>query len=352
MEKGIFVKDIKPDEDVYGVFVIAESENLRTRKNEPFWKLVLVDRTGRISANLWYPASQRFREMTKGRLVAIEGHSTIFRGQLQLGIMQISFPEVALDDLDNIQDFIPAAKRPPALMYEELLTLCDMEISYPPLRNFLEAVFTDPVIRRELLIAPAAMSVHQAYAGGLLEHTLNVASLCLSFCAIYPELDRQLLIAGAVLHDLGKIREYIPGVVIEISRPGYLIGHTILGLQILEPFLESSDLDAELKEHLRHLILSHHGEYAYGASRLPQTAEAFALHYADNIDAKLSACIAAFQENSQTGESRRLSWLDRSVFLAARTPEGLLRDSHNPEFNVGRVEGGAWEDSAGTGDWR
>lgn len=336
MEKGVYVKDIKRGDSVNGVFVVTEAECLKTRRNEPWWKLVLADKTGRLPANIWAPLSGRYDDIPKGSLVAVEGQCEVYKDRPQVNIRGLELLDLSPAELDNLSDFIPAGLHSPSALFRDLRAICRKELAYPPLRELLDAILSDSDLRKQLLAAPAAKSVHQAYAGGLLEHTLNVARICIALSDLYPFLDRQLLLAGAILHDLGKIREYSSGLLIDYTQAGHLIGHTILGLEIIAPFLAASALPEPLKEHLRHLILSHHGEFAYGAARLPQTAEAFALHYADNLDAKISACLGAFPEAAERPcWSARLPWLERSVLLPVRAA------GYEPESSQERTAEGA-----------
>jgi 3'-5' exoribonuclease len=173
------------------------------------------------------------------------------------------------------------------------------------------------------LTAPAAKALHHAYAGGLLEHTLAVTRLCLALADLYPRLDRQILFMGAVCHDMGKIWEISSGLNADYTQAGRLLGHISLGLDRLAPFLASSGLEPSLAEHLRHLILSHHGAREFGSPVLPATAEALALHYADNTDAKLNQTDAALAGlgPGESGWSSFVPGLDRFLFRAGRTPE-------------------------------
>lgn len=201
------------------------------------------------------------------------------------------------------------------------------EFTYKPWRKFILSVLEDEAIRVPLLTAPAAKSVHHAWVGGLLEHTLSVATLCLRFCDHYPDLDRQTLLAGAICHDLGKIWEFSGGLANDYTDAGRLVGHINLCLGKLDRHLAKSGLDEELLLHFQHLILSHHGLYEYGSPRLPQTAEAFALHYADNIDAKITQSRSLFGEleDGESGWSPYQKSLERQLFQAPKTPEAESR---------------------------
>ena len=220
-----------------------------------------------------------------------------------------------------------SSSRPPQEMLDELEALCRKEFTYKPWRKFILSVLEDEAIRVPLLNAPAAKSVHHAWVGGLLEHTLSVATLCLRFCDHYPDLDRQTLLAGAICHDLGKIWEFSGGLANDYTDAGRLVGHINLCLGKLDRHLAKSGLDEELILQFQHLILSHHGLYEYGSPRLPQTAEAFALHYADNIDAKITQSRSLFGEleDGESGWSPYQKSLERQLFQAPKTPEAESR---------------------------
>ena len=237
----------------------------------------------------------------------------------QLGRRQLEAAAAHKLDLD------PRAE--PRHRLDELEALCRKEFTYKPWRKFILSVLEDEAIRVPLLTAPAAKSVHHAWVGGLLEHTLSVATLCLRFCDHYPDLDRQTLLAGAICHDLGKIWEFSGGLANDYTDAGRLVGHINLCLGKLDRHLAKSGLDEELILHFQHLILSHHGLYEYGSPRLPQTAEAFALHYADNIDAKITQSRSLFGEleDGESGWSPYQKSLERQLFQAPKTPEAESR---------------------------
>jgi 3'-5' exoribonuclease len=253
----------------------------------------------------------------------------MFRDQAQIAIDRLrplSPEDTAACDLAL---FLPARARPAQEMLEELEQLCNREFTHSAWKKFVLAVLRHEDIRPRLLTAPAAKSVHHAYVGGLLEHTLSVAALALRLADHYPELDRQILLAAAVCHDLGKIWELSGGLANDYSDAGRLLGHTLLGLERLEPFLQKADLNHELVRHFKHLILSHHGEHQYGAPQLPQTAEAFVLHYADNLDAKVAQCRHIFNTFTadDSGWSPYQATLGRFMHQPARTPKSAAPES-------------------------
>lgn len=321
MEKGISVKDIIENSRIEGVFMIADACEGKTKKGDPYWRLSLRDATGAIPATIWAPESKRHDRLPDGALAWVAARSSKYQEKLQLAIDEMRPLGEDESKKFDLSYFIPASPVPAAELLARIEALCKRELRHPPLRRFVKSVLNDNEIRPRLEKAPAAKSNHQAYCGGLLEHTLNVASLCLAFSDQYPRLDRQTLLAGAILHDIGKIKELEILPAPAYTQEGLLCGHIILGIEIVAPFLKKSGLEIALREHIRHLILSHHGQYEYGSPRLPQTAEAFALHYADNLDAKMGICMAQFDE-AATGPqwSQRVFSLDRRVFLPERAP--------------------------------
>ena len=322
MEKIQFVKDIHPGDEVHTLFLIA-SVSAGTARNGPFVRLELKDASGSLEATIWSPQSRDYTDIPPGCTAEVSGRCGIFRDRPQLTVDKLcllSEEETAACDLSL---FLPTSSRPPGEMLEELEKLCQRETAQSPWESFLLSVLGDAEIRGKLPAAPAAKSIHHAYAGGLLEHTLSVACLALRLADHYPELDRPLLLAAAVCHDLGKLWELTSGVRNDYSDEGRLIGHIFLGLERLDPFLRASRLAPEEVRHFKHLILSHHGEHQYGSPQLPQSAEAFSLHYADNIDAKMAQCRNLFSafDDAAGGWSAWQPSLGRPLYRPARTRE-------------------------------
>lgn len=316
MEKGIFVKDIKPGLKITGVFTILNPA-LCPSVRGPFWKFMLADATGSIPGKIWYPKSVEFTDLPMKAYVEASGGASLYSGQLQITVECL----VILENNSQIDQswFLPVSQTSPEEMFAQLRALCLTELKYKPWRKFALSVLDDKKIAEALKNAPAAKSIHQAWLGGLLEHLLNVSKLALSIADNYPELDRQLLLAAAMFHDIGKIAEYSWDFNFETTDSGELLGHLLLGLEILNPKLAASGLEQELIDHFKHLILSHHGEYAYGSPRLPQTAEAFALHFADNLDARLAQCKQAEPVEGTRWTEKQWS-LGRKIFKPQQTP--------------------------------
>lgn len=287
MQQRQTIHSLRANEDVHSVFLIGAA-SLQQSRNGPYWRLELRDATGSVEAKIWSPLSNAYSDLAAGQLVEVTARAGLFRDQLQLTIDALRPLEQEERDSLTLADFMPASPRPAADMLAEIEELCGEELTHKPWRDFARSVLRDERIRSRLLVAPAAKSVHHAYVGGLLEHLLSVAGLCLRMADHYPELDRQTLFVAALFHDIGKLEEMSGGLANDYTDGGRFLGHIVQGLIMLEPHLAASGLEPDLALHFRHLLASHHGELEFGSPRQPATAEAFALHYADNVDAKIA----------------------------------------------------------------
>lgn len=323
MEKGVFVKDIVPNAEAAGIFAVADAALAQSR-NGPYWRLVLADASGSVEAKIWSPLSGEFSEIAPGTLAWVEGRAALFRSALQLAVEKFRPLDAAEAASVDQTAFLPSSPYPIDDMAGELRELCRQEFTHKPWRRLVAAVLDDEELGPKFRSAPAAKNVHHAYAGGLLEHTLGVFRLCRRMANQYAELDRQTLLAGALFHDFGKIREFSGGFSNDYTGEGRLLGHLMLGVEMLGPFLVRSRLEPGLQEHLKHLILSHHGELEFGAVRQPHTPEALALHCADNLDAKLAQCRGLFAALEGDGPAWT-PWqptLGRPMYRPPRTPGG------------------------------
>lgn len=317
--KSIMISDLSLGLEVADFFILTVAQQGQAR-NGPYWRLEFRDASGSIGGKIWSPQSQAYPELSTGVPMWVKGRVTSYRDKLELAIDAMRTLDEAESAALDLALFIPASPFSPTAMLEELLALCRREMTHKPWRKFITSLLTDADIVSRLRQAPAAKAMHHAYAGGLLEHTLSVARLCLRLADQYPHLDRQVLLAGAVCHDLGKMWELTPGLTVDYTQAGRLVGHIVLALERLAPFIKKSGLEADLAEHLHHLVLSHHGTHEFGSPCLPATAEALILHHADNIDAKMQQVSAALNGLEENAWSAYNVPLERFLFRAARTP--------------------------------
>jgi 3'-5' exoribonuclease len=335
--KTLLISDLQLGTEFADVFILAGAQQGQAR-NGPYWRLEFRDAGGGIGGKIWSPQSQAYPDMITGAPVWVRGRVTSYRDRLELAIdalRPLDEEEAASLDLTL---FMPASAFSPAAMLEDLLALCRRELTHKPWRRLITGLLSDADVAARLRLAPAAKTMHHAYAGGLLEHTLSVARLCMRLADQYPQLDRQVLLAGAVCHDLGKLWELSSGLVPDYTREGRLLGHIFLILEKLDAFIKKSGLEPDLAEHLRHLVLSHHGAHEFGSPRLPATAEALVLHYADDLDAKLQQVSAALTGTEENGWSAYNAPLERFLFHAAPTPPaGKVPPAAVPANGAGRA---------------
>jgi 3'-5' exoribonuclease len=315
----VYIRDITPGQSIQDSFLLAEARTGQSR-NGPYWSLIVQDKTGQMEAKVWSPLSQQHPGLAAGQIVLVRAQAANYRDKCQLTIDQLTPVDPAEADLS---EFLPPSPVEPERLLAEMEELCRAELTHKPWRALMRKILSDEEIRARLLPATGAKSVHHAYAGGLLEHTLAVAKTCMALCGLYPHLDRQILLVAACLHDLGKAWELSSGLSCDYTDEGRLIGHIQLGLAQVEPFLaKAKDLDEGLALHLRHIILAHHGEYEFGSPRRPKTPEAFILHFADNIDAKMNTLAGAYAEIEGTEQNWTpyQRFLDRFLYRAGHTP--------------------------------
>lgn len=313
--KTSFAADIVAHESISDVFVVTQAQQFQA-KNGPFWRLTLQDVSGSIEGKIWSPLALEFSEFPVQTFYAVTARSSVYKDKVELSINSITPLSKADISALNLADFVPVSPFSPSTMMEDLKALCAKHISHPSLERFFALLLNDENFVEKFQEAPAAKVMHHAYAGGLLEHTLSICRLCMSIADNYPTLDRQVLLAGAICHDMGKIWELTSGVGIDYTDEGRLIGHINLGIEKMTPYMQDAGLEPALIMHIQHLILSHHGTHEFGAPRLPSTAEAFVLHFADNIDAKMQQVSESLDGVEEAGWSGFIRGLDRAVFNA------------------------------------
>ncbi|MCA9105467.1 MAG: HD domain-containing protein [Planctomycetales bacterium] len=284
-----FVNELADKDAIDEVFLLNEKQLRANRNGNLYLQVRLADRTGSLTGMLWN-ASERVAEgINGGDYVRVQGTTQLYNGQLQLILNRIQ--SVAAEEVDS-SDFVVLG---PAELQRMIDSLGERigQIRNVHLRALGQVILSDESLVADFRTAPAGIKNHHAYRGGLLEHVLSVLTLADRIADHYPRLDRDLLIMGALLHDLGKLKELTFERELGYSDAGQLLGHVVMGVQMLDGWIRQLEAKAgepfpdELGNWLRHLILSHHGEYEYGSPKLPMLPEALALHLADHLDAKL-----------------------------------------------------------------
>jgi 3'-5' exoribonuclease len=282
----LFVSEIKPNQDIISLFVATEKQLKTTRNGNCYLNVKLTDKTGEIIGRMWDKAAEASALFHSGNVISLRGRGELYQDKIQLNITEIL--PVQPGGFDPA-DFLPVCPYDREALHAQLAKLLT-NMSQGHLRLLCEHFLGDADLMGRFRLAPAAKAMHHAYIGGLLEHTVSVITLIYRICNHYPDLDRDLLIAGAFLHDIGKVEEFVYDTHIDYSDAGRLVGHMVLGTRILEEKIrELKGFPAETSLLLKHLILSHHGEAQFGAVKLPASKEAFALHLADDLDAKINA---------------------------------------------------------------
>ncbi len=321
-QKKYYIQDLSPGRQFEDMLIVIQSR-LDQAKNGPYWQLILQDKTGSIPARVWSPLSQSFQKIKPGQIVHIRAGAQSFRDQLQLNIEALEF--VSTQET-SIEFFLPVSEIPPEDLYRKLMEFLRSKVAFPPWARLYKNILGHEEIKTALIKAPGGKSIHHAYIGGLLEHTLSVCRICDSVSQLYPDLDRDILMVGAALHDLGKSREITPGISRDYSDQGKLLGHIYLGLEMIQPFLSRvKNLSPEVIMHLKHIILSHHGELEFGSPKRPKTHEAFVLHFADNLDAKMNTLDLALKKppEDQEGDdywSEYQRSMGRYLYKPVKTP--------------------------------
>ena len=288
-----------PDSEAEGVFVVDQKTLGSTRAGKPFLTVGLTDGTGSIEGKVWDRAEELSQSFDVDDMVVVSGRSNEFQGKVQIKVHSL---EVAPEGEYDPAGFMPVSRFLRDDMWRELWELID-EMEHPFLSALLREIFNDPDYAQDFINAPAAKNFHHSCIGGLLEHTLSVARLALGMAEHYAEVNRDLLLTGALVHDIGKIYEYEFSRRIDFSDCGRLMGHIALGVQLVSRSADDVDgFPEELLDMVCHLILSHHGEPQFGSPVRPATLEAMILHHIDDLDAKVEARRQFIEHHPPQGE--------------------------------------------------
>ncbi|MDD3049924.1 MAG: HD domain-containing protein [Candidatus Cloacimonetes bacterium] len=298
MEK-IVVKNLGDllNQEIVSYFLVAQKE-LREGQKDFYLRMQFNDNTGSVAANIWNNAKSFSEKFEEGDVVKVKAVVISYKGQVQLTVNKLKKAEAEEYDLS---DFVMSTQKDTTELSDKLFSLIDgLKNEY--LKQLMKIIFENKEFYTKFANCPAAKTWHHNYIGGLLEHTVAVARIC-EFSAKLYNVDKDLLICGALLHDIGKVQEYNYKTSIEFSNIGRLIGHLSLGDQIVyETAKQINAFPDDLLMKVRHLILAHHGEYEKASVRLPQTLEATLLHHADNLDAQTTGVLQLVEAVSADAE--------------------------------------------------
>lgn len=290
-----FIRDLGPNERVEGVFTISNAQLGRTRQDKPYLRCLISDRSGELAGRMWSIEEATFRRLPTEGFVWLEGETQPYQGELQLIIHNVERTEPSPEQMRLL---LPSTSHDVGAMFEELRALLGT-LAHPAMRDLAETYLTDEMLMDQFRAAPAAKSMHHAYLGGLLEHTLNLLRLADRVCPLYPKISRDLVLMGLFLHDLGKTRELVYDRAFTYSERGELIGHVVEGAIMLHDRAQQTvartgrRLPTGSLTVLQHIILSHHGVPEFGAAKIPMTPEAILVSLLDNLDAKTTIALAA-----------------------------------------------------------
>lgn len=284
-----FVTDLSDGEVIDQVFRSSEKQLRTNRNGNLYLQLRLSDRTGSLTAMLWNANQKQFDSFENGDFLRVKGTAQLYNGGMQVLCKEIEKSDSSMVDLADFETLSFDDVEQMVSRIAELLR----SVENIHLQNLADCFLLDEGFMQDFRLAPAGIKNHHAYQGGLLQHVLSLMDLVSKVVPLYPALNRDVLLMGAFLHDIGKTKELTYRPDLGYSDAGQLLGHLVLGVQLLDEKIAMTERQTgesfpeALANHLRHLILSHHGEFEFGSPKLPMTVEAIALHLLDNLDAKV-----------------------------------------------------------------
>jgi 3'-5' exoribonuclease len=315
MEK-IFIRDFTPNQTVSTPFLVKLKELRSKKTGGQFALITLADKTGDIVGQWWDNFEDSIDTFDKDDIVFVRGLVNLYRNHLQLSIHRVRPCQPHEFDLTH---YFPTTKHDIEQMFAELMDII-REFQNPFLRQLLENIFADQETARKFKKAPAAKTMHHPYLGGLLEHTLSLVKLAGKVGGHYEDIDLDLLMTGAVLHDFGKIDELSYERAFGYTNDGQMIGHLVMEtMMVLDHIKQIPGFPDVLRRHLLHMLLAHHGKLEYGSPKLPSTPEALMLAYLDDLDSKVEAMQRLIAEPHTTGDWTRISPMFERPIYRVRT---------------------------------
>ena len=322
--KPSFVSDLNTEQSVTTFLLICEKEIRSTKEGKTYLRLELGDRTGSIEARMWDQFEAVTREVEREDIVKVQGRVEIYRGRPQFSVQQM---RKAKPEEVDLADFLPSTKEDVEKLYKQLLAEAD-SIKNPWLKQLNTQILSDPHISACYKRAPAAKVMHHAYLGGLLEHVVGLCGLARQIAEHYPELELDLLLTAAILHDIGKLEELCYERSIGYTTDGQLLGHIVMEIEtVASAIAKIEGFPPALKTVVQHLLISHHGQYEFGSPKLPMIREALVFHYMDDLDSKLAAARAALAVESGDEDWSAYSGALQRKFLRL---DRFLKDTSSP----------------------
>ena len=309
--KDFYIRDCQQQESqtITTSFVVA-SKQVKTKKNgEPYLAVTLADRTGQLQANMWDNVTDAINAFEQDDFVKVKGVIQKYNGRWQLTLHKVR----KLGDAEiDYSDYLPKTSKDIEQLWSTLGNFIET-FENPWLKRLVNDFMSDETVATAYKNAPAAKTLHHAYVGGLLDHVVSLMTVCDLVVHNYPQVNRDLLLTGAFLHDIGKIHELSYQRSITYTTKGQLLGHMIIELEMLhEKLSHIPGFPEELKILIEHLIISHHGQYDFGSPKLPMFPEALMLHYLDDLDSKMESMRAQFERESE----QETAWTSYNPSLA------------------------------------
>ena len=309
--KELFIVDLTENQTVQSDFLVKE-KSLRARRNNPakaYLSVKLGDRTGELEGRVWENAEELAQQFDVHDFIRVSARIEIYQGTKQLNIRSLRRSQP--NEVDPA-DFLPRTESDVDQIYSDLIARIK-RFDNKPLKTLLLALIEEPELALRLKHAPAAVTMHHAYVGGLLEHVASLVELAERVAAQYPYLDAELLQTGAILHDIGKVYEFDYIKSFSYTTRGRLVGHISIGVELIREKIGNIEgFPEDLRLRVEHMILSHHGEYEFGSPVLPAFPEALVLHYLDQLDSKLQSMKSQYQRDAQLAGD----WTERNRALA------------------------------------
>ncbi len=302
-----YINELREGQSVIEHYLCKSRQSLKSRAGKTYLSLKLQDKTGMVDAKVWEMTND-IKAFEENEFIKIDATVVTYQNDIQLNVKRI---RRSLEGEYDPADYIPCTEKNIEEMYQKLMSYIKI-IQNPYIKKLLEEIFYhNDTVSKHLKTHSAAKSIHHSYMGGLLEHTLSVTEICDFVAPRYQFVNRDILIASAMLHDIGKIIELSEFPENDYTDEGQLLGHLMIGSELIkETASHIEGFPKQIENLLKHCMISHHGEYEYGSPKLPKTIEAFILHSADNLDAKTKVIEEMIQNNTNQG-----SWVGYQKML-------------------------------------